>query len=209
MAPVPGGNKMKLAIDIDGTIADLVSALLPQLNKHFNTNIQPEQVTDYNLASLYNIPQPIWESFFRTQEVNNIYRRLSPIPNSVDALNRIANLGHNILILTSRPVQYYHQTEKWLLDHNYTFHALLHTNNAPKYHYARYYNCQLAIDDNPEDIYGYAASNIDCIAFAQSYNEECDGRSEHILRCGDWNMIARYIEDVGMGFVKGRLVEQR
>ncbi len=114
---------LRMAIDIDGVLADLISSFLPLMNRHFGRNLEPQDITRYAFEEVAQVSAAEMNAFMRSLADSGFYQRLSLLPGAVEALSRLQGRAH-LHLITSRPLILEAQTRAWLHSHNIPYHQL-------------------------------------------------------------------------------------
>jgi len=100
---------MKIVIDLDGTIFDLLTPWLQRLNRAYNTDFKTSDVLSYNVAQSLGISQDRALGALRMHP--ELYSCLEPYPNAV-AMVKMLMVDHEV-VLASRcsgiPMAYSHK----------------------------------------------------------------------------------------------------
>jgi len=136
---------MRIALDVDGVLADLITTLLTVYEEETGIKIRPEEVDSWDFWRRYNISrQQFIQLLIKTWDR---WRDIQPTENDlaedVEELNR---LGH-IDIVTQRPAKTINNVKKWLAHHgikyrNFTWVPPKSTKAILNYH--------VFIDDSPK-----------------------------------------------------------
>ena len=141
---------MKLAIDIDNTLADLN----PALRERFGERGKGE----------YFYPGAD-EDFFRNNP--DFFLGARVIPGAVSGMSRLA-ARHELCYLTRRPMEAREQTREWLLSNGFPKCPVYHVND--KGEAARELGIELAIDDAVEDVLSLLQAGIRVWVVPYEYN---------------------------------------
>jgi len=76
---------MRIGIDIDGVVADTFHLLVNELNTFFSRDIQPRNVTSYDLCEVYGINAEQLENF-STASKNKLTEAPQPVPGALECL---------------------------------------------------------------------------------------------------------------------------
>ncbi len=102
---------MKIAIDIDGVLADIVTPLLKIINSENNTKHAYKHITEWNIGKALGIDHNYINSKF-SQIIES--GCIKPYPDAVNEVNYIMK-NHSIEIVTSRDIKFYETTLNWLI----------------------------------------------------------------------------------------------
>ena len=110
---------MRLGIDLDGVVADFNAGWMELHAQEFGTQLLPEMVDSWN--SLHRIGgfadmREFWAWAAPKEHRRSIFRHLEPYPGAVDSLRTLADHGHRIVIVTTKPHWARTDTLRWLAD---------------------------------------------------------------------------------------------
>ena len=107
---------MKIAIDIDGVLADIMPALNDFYNKKHGTNFKVEDYRHHDLEKTWGGTKEnavkIVEEFFQSPNFSGI----PPIAGSQESVLRLSK-EHELFLVTSRPQNIKHRTLEFLQNH--------------------------------------------------------------------------------------------
>lgn len=93
---------MKFAIDVDGVLLDYNQSFKKQFDKIFSVDLQLKEVRAHHAHNYWYLPNIDWKKeFFRKS--GDMWREMPPIANSVAAINRLVDAGHEVVCVTSMP----------------------------------------------------------------------------------------------------------
>lgn len=110
---------LRLAIDLDGVVADFNAGWISRYNEEFGETIPHDAVTTWDgLHELTHFPN--MSGFWRWAQGRgdgSIFRHLDTYDGAVDTLWRLMKSGHQIVITTSKPGWAIHDTFAWISEH--------------------------------------------------------------------------------------------
>lgn len=107
-----------VAIDLDGVIGDFVGCFRLYLESNYGVDLDIEKLTDPNLEAAMEKLLPnhnldlVWQGFWQSSEY--WFLRMEPYPKVREALQRLLDAGFEVIILTSRWLSVYKDTNRWL-----------------------------------------------------------------------------------------------
>lgn len=94
---------MRILIDLDDVVDDLLTAWVNELNKRYNLNVK--EVTDWNIMN--NFPTPTKNQIFEVLEEEDFWKNINPLSNSIYYINKLKE-NHSIYFCTaSSPKSFY------------------------------------------------------------------------------------------------------
>jgi len=115
---------LRLGIDIDGTIKQTQQAAVQVYNEFLKRSVRLEDVTTFYLDEAYGLTPKEGARLWRKLEPK-IYRLGVPLENAAEALNELAQEGHEIFFITARPGMKHitEITKEWLLKYRFPFNG--------------------------------------------------------------------------------------
>lgn len=96
-------KKLTILFDADDTVEDLLGPWLEILNSTYDTNVKPEDVTDWNVASFF--PRLTKGQVFAPPYDSNFWSLIEPIDGSVRNLQKLITDGHDLYMVTASNYQ--------------------------------------------------------------------------------------------------------
>ncbi|MDD2565984.1 MAG: HAD hydrolase-like protein [Candidatus Gracilibacteria bacterium] len=193
-------NKI-IAIDVDDVISSTIPSLLKYFGEIHNINIEYENLTNYRLSLLEefasrNISEnkihEYWNNFFNSSYGNEII----PIEGSIEGINKIKNLGYDIVLITARWESLQDYTLEWLDKYfpknsfkEVHFTGVYHGSSIPKSMICKKLGIKLIIEDNVHNCLELAEFNIKSYLFPRPWNLQIKTNNPHILRVDNWGQI--------------------
>jgi 5'-nucleotidase len=187
--------EMRLAVDVDGVLADHVPAVLSQLRaEHDEFTKAKSEMTHWDepLPELNTSLKPAIEA---AESEPAFIRNMPPVEGAIKGATELADRGYELVIVTARPEAILPATHEWLEAHNIPHRRKesLSTRNEMK----TIADAEILIDDFPGHIRDFAADGKDAILFVQPWNKsEVDALTEspRIFAAEDWGQIPTIVE---------------
>lgn len=103
---------MKIAIDIDDVLGELVSSIIPFARENYQIDSKFEDFTSYNFWEVWNISRDEAIKIFYDFQEKGFLEKLPTLPGSREALFELSK-EHSLVLLTSRPVKLKDHTLSW------------------------------------------------------------------------------------------------
>lgn len=182
-----------LGFDIDDTVADGNRYFVKALNEYFNKDLKYEDVRG-RLNVCYGVDQSVLDEFFKNLG-DKFLTELKPIDGAVDSINKLYDAGHQIIFITARHENNNEATKRWLAEHNFKYHKLIHSET--KVQECLDEKIDLFVDDHPTVIQNISKVNIPSIFVDLPKNVDIAmPRSIYIWRAKDFNEINKCIEKI-------------
>ena len=142
-------NNKIIKIDIDGVLRDMLSEMCIIYNKAYNTNITPNDISDYNVDISFPLCKEIdgisANYFFFNEYSYDLCAYSKVINKSKEAIDILHNLGYYIIIVSyQKGYSNKHDTLVWLDNNNIYYDSICFTDRKDLVH------GDIIIDDNPE-----------------------------------------------------------
>ncbi|RQW79418.1 MAG: hypothetical protein EHM14_08805 [Methanothrix sp.] len=186
---------MKIAIDVDGVLADQVGAVLNVIEQEYGLRYSK---SDVDRAHWSFNGRDIWQEISRLLDDHEYVLGISPIDGSIDAIRHLSRQeSHDVFVVTARRPNAEKATREWLSHH---FPSLT------KYFYARTGTKQtipsdVLVDDFDLNIVEFVKSdpNRRGILFVHPWSRngaDIDSYSDQIFFCPKWPAVIRAIEEI-------------
>jgi uncharacterized HAD superfamily protein len=178
-------RNLKIAIDIDGVIVDLVTAMLPLLSKACGRPVHHEDIYCFDIGKALNIEskmQYIWDQVYHS----DILQTAPPIKGAIMGLDKLSN--HEIWLVTHRPKWTQQDTELWLKEKKIKYHRLEFVRSTKKLSVGPDFD--VFLEDNLEQACAIAEAGIQAILLSHPWNT-CTTLPEKCIRVSDWDAITR------------------
>lgn len=114
---------LRMAIDIDGVLADLISSFLPLMNRRFDRNLAASDITRYAFEEVARVPVEEMNAFIKELGQQGLYRQLGIVAGARQALRDLEPSAH-LHLITSRPPEVAEDTRAWLAANAIPYHQL-------------------------------------------------------------------------------------
>lgn len=160
---------LKIAVDLDGTVADLISGWSDLLFERYGERMTPERSASWDTHTHIN-PQ-IGMKVYDLLKVPGLFRNLRPYKGAIEAVRRFHEAGHEVdIITTAKAASTIHQEKiEWCLEHM-PFLKIADINFVEK---KSRFTTDVLIDDSPPTIQKHASAQplSKRIGLAFPYNE--------------------------------------
>ncbi len=160
---------MRVGVDIDGVLNDILSICVEGLNDYLEVTLTTEDMTDYNFAKSYQVPQEKVVEFFIREETN-ILRNAAPQQNAAETLFEM-NKQHQIILVTARPENQRKVTEEWLKKHEIDYDKLIMVGSSDKRKACLKERIDVLIEDSLENALMVNGQGIPVILMNAPHNQ--------------------------------------
>ena len=165
---------LRLGIDIDGTIKQTQKAAVEIYNEYLNRNVRLEDVTTFHLDPAYGLTPKEGARLWRKLEAK-IYRLGVPLENAAEALNLLAQEGHEIFFITARPgmKNITEITKEWLTRYRFPYNGEnLFMGSQDKAAVSKKLSIELFFEDAPYHLDRLTEAGIPTVIVDAVYNRD-------------------------------------
>lgn len=171
---------------MDGTIEDLLSVWLVELNKMAAVPKKREEIRDWDLNIAF--PELTDERIVGILKDDEIWSKVKPIEDAPETLKYFMDQGHEVYIVTSTP--YYSVKPKMenLLFKYFPFLDWDHVIIAKR---KQLLKGDILIDDAPHNLTG---GEYQSILFDATYNEDFPAEENGMIRAKGWKNVKEIVD---------------
>ncbi|NTW71340.1 MAG: hypothetical protein HGA49_03770 [Eubacteriaceae bacterium] len=183
-------KSLNLCIDIDGTITEPYY-WLASANAYFKSNLQPEDVTMYEIHKLLGVDQAIYHNFYQ-QNCEQLHSEADIRIGVHSVLTNLHN-HHYLHFVTAREEKLTDISVQWLQKHQIPLDSITHLGSHYKVEKALELQADFFIEDRYENALELAEAGIQVLLIDCSYNR---GYLPHnVFRVSHWFQIEKIIGD--------------
>lgn len=166
-------QQMRLGIDLDGVVANFTKGWMDFYNREFGTELVVADSKRWNdLVDLTHFAD--MDEFWRWSSKlggRSIFWHLEPFPGAIEALTALADDGHSIVVITTKPKFAEHDTREWIARH------LIPTTEIHITEDKWIVDCDVYLDDGPHVLPRLVANRPDATVcrYVRPWNEPVAG----------------------------------
>ena len=185
---------MRISVDIDGVLLDLIGQVCRIYNQQHNTEYSKKNVSQWEFFRDWNISEDVIYEIFNLAYQNSISTSL--VDEGAPYILKKLNKTYNVDLVTARDEQYKKELLARLSSFNIKrgahYENLIHVKTKP-YDVKLGLNYDLYIDDSPNlaqhlEIY----ENKTLLLYDQPWNQKTNEKF-NIIRVKNWNQIGRIL----------------
>ena len=179
---------MRICVDIDDILCNLVQAGLELYNSKSNKNIQPSDLTSYYLHKC--LPSDEADAILEIFNGKEIFQHLKPVPDSQWGLETLINQGHQVFLATATPYHAFASKVDWVCK----YFPYVSYKNIICIKDKSILNCDVMIDDNLDNL----TKNIcERIVLDAPWNRDKNKDFVYdIYRAHNWKDIVKAINNI-------------
>lgn len=185
-------KRLNICIDIDATLTEPYY-WLDICNEYFNKNIKPYEITQYSIYKVMGVSREEYFDFYNKYKLK-IHTEEKVRKDGKAIVNRISKYN-NIFFVTAREKSLELFTEAYLTLNKVNFDGLYVLGSHYKVDKARELNCDIFIEDNPNNAIELSEASFKVLLMDTYYNREIK-ENEFIKRVYNWNQIYDFIEEM-------------
>lgn len=194
---------MKIGIDLDGVVVDIMSPFIEYHNGKYKSEFTYESVTDHSF----------WIPWKLSREEGN--RRLlefmdecefsvvKPQDGAIEAIRKLAE-EHELVVVTSRPETYSKKTLDWIEHHlpgvfkkvNFTYQTPFVEGVVRKSLICKSEGVDVLIEDYPTNVLGCAGVCKKVLMFNQPWNQSVKELPGNVERVKNWSDVLERVNEI-------------
>lgn len=183
------GGRLKIGVDIDGVLADIVDCILPLLSRELGRAVDVEEITVYGFGDALGIPEDRVQALLDELLVVGLYEQAPPVAGAREAMELLG--GHDVWLVTSRPEAVREATLWWLRHHGVAYGQLVF---APAHRKALADDgFDLFVEDNLDTALALSREGIHVLLFDRPWNRNAD-LPANVRRVHNWTGILDFVE---------------
>ncbi|MGD8192251.1 hypothetical protein ACQCN2_19960 [Brevibacillus ginsengisoli] len=162
-------KNLTIGIDIDGTVTD-PGSILPFMNEAFGKNLTLADCIEYNLATVYNIPEEVFEKWLDEQG-EHLYR-CATLHDVADQILKQWHQAHRLVYISARDEKHLPVTYEWLERFEIPYHSVNCIGSHDKLSSAKKWGVDVFLEDRKENAVQLAEElQIPVFLFDTPYNQ--------------------------------------
>jgi len=173
---ISGDIAMKILVDIDSTLNDLVGFFCNKINEKRNANVTPETLENYDMTPW--LEPGGWARFLTP----GMFLEMEPLKDSKKVLKKMSQ-DHEIIIVSDTGPMFRDEKKKWLKKHYPFIKDIIFTGQKSDI------SGDIIIDDNPIHLMTFQGHKI---TLTYGYNKNI----EKVIYTNSWKEIEKAVEEI-------------
>lgn len=186
---------MKVGVDIDGVVADVMPLWLKTLENAFQRKMPSKAGMHFNEAEVYGLTYEQLEQFYRNNE-SLFVRESLPMKGAVEHLARLMT-EHQVYLVSARFKSQLENTINWLVQHDVPYTELILLGSIDKRQTCVDFNLEIFVEDSLANACQLAVHGIPVLLLDAPYNQ--GELPAGVTRCFNWAEIYELILDQKKG----------
>ena len=185
-----GPQRLRLGIDLDGVVADFNAGWISRYNGDFGADLLPEHVDIWDAPTLlthFTDMGEFWTWARTSGDGASIFRILEPYHGAIEALDRLAEL-HHVVIVTTKPSYASADTFSWIGQHG------LPTTEVHIIDDKTMVDCDVYLDDGDHNLEALVVARPEATVcrYVQPWNRNHDG----VVDVSTWQQFGEIVDGV-------------
>lgn len=174
-------SHLTILVDMDDTIENLLSVWVNVLNNRYERNVALDDIHSWDIGSYF--PGLSKDELFSVLNTEEFWAKVTPIPGSIDTLQKIKEDGDQVLIVTATHPYTVKLKFDAIIKRYFPFipcEDMIITSRKQLIH------GDILIDDAPHNLIGGSYYKI---LITAPHNRDFDAAGNGIVRCDTWDEI--------------------
>jgi len=181
-------SDIKILIDVDDTIEDLIPAWIDWLNSQYNLNVKYEEVDCWEIYKKY--PSLTQEQVYEPLFIDNFWKTVRTKPDAIEYVQKLALEGYDLYLCTNSNLETIKKKKEYIIDKYFPYlkDKIIIISNK------QMLRADFLIDDNPANLLG---GDYRKILFSCYHNQGLSKRKKDqmYLITNSWKEIFDSIEN--------------
>ena len=184
------GDFMRIAVDLDGVVADFVNSFLLYVNRIYKSDYTKKDIYTFRLQEVFGISDS--KTYFLVDHI--LKQDLPVIPGAKEGLQTFQEAGHEVIIFTARYSSLKEPTKKWLTMKELPYDRLIFKEDWERG--KEFFD--IVIDDSVKKITELIGYYKRAFLFSQPWNERTWNIDNNFERVYNWKEIVKRVEYYGI-----------
>lgn len=181
-------SDITILVDIDDTIEDLLKAWCEWLNKRYGLCVQPEEVTDWDVAKFF--PTLTKEQVFEPLHIDHFWETVEPKKDAVKYVKKLIDDGFNIYLCTTTDYRNIKPKYEYVVMKHFPFISWRQVIVAGC---KQMIKADILIDDG---VHNQEGGDYNKILVSTPHNRGYDAEGNGMVRAEDWEFIYNTVIDI-------------
>ena len=199
---------MNIYVDFDDCLCETARSFSRLAMEMFGKNVPYEEFRFFELNKTFDLNEDEYERFMIRGHEPEALLSIEETPGAASVINEWIASGHEVSIITGRPVSAYEASREWLNVHGLQKVRLYCLNKYGRDSFIKnsefslsiedYYRMQFdfAVEDSPKAFKFFDHfPDLRVLVFDRPWNRECVLPGDNYRRCTDWEEINRIVAD--------------
>lgn len=191
------GQVIRIAVDVDGVIAEQVPPVLERVRSQYGVRMTKRDIRAWDQpipGTKSNIKLEIERALLDPEYV----RSMRPVRGAAAALHRLHELGLGIVIVTHRPRESDAPTRQWMQEYGIAHDAYVNSSQGSK----ASVEADVLVDDYPNNVEEFVRQGRKAILFRQPWNagfaQTAASRGSNLWVARSWSEVEAALKKMGL-----------
>ena len=193
---------MNIYVDFDDCLCETARYFSTLVKELYGVDVPYEKIRYFNLQKSFSLPDEKYDKLMVEGHKPEVLLSYKETPGAVQTINTWLNEGHDVKIITGRPLSAYDASREWLDQHGLQGVNMYCLNKYGRDNFIKnstfgleledYYKMHFdfAVEDSPHAFKFFDhLPNLKVMVFNRPWNRECDFPNANYKRCFDWKTI--------------------
>lgn len=193
---------MNIYVDFDDCLCETARYFSGLVKEMFNLDIPYEQIHYFNLQKSFNLTDQQYDQMMIKGHQPEVLLSYDETPGASETINNWLADGHDVKIITGRPVSAYDASREWLNQHGLEKVDLFCLNKYGRDNFLKgssfnleledYYKMHfdLAVEDSPSAFKFFDhLPDLKVMVFDRPWNQTCTFPNQNYKRCTGWAQV--------------------
>ena len=201
---------MNIYVDFDDCLCETARYFSSLVKDMFDLDVPYEEIKYFNLQKSFSLSDEDYDRMMIHAHRPEILLSYEETPGAVQTINKWLYAGHDVKIITGRPVSAYDASRQWLDEHGLENLPLYCLNKYGRDNFIKGSSFNLKLEDYYKMHFDYAVEdsphafkffehlpNLKVLVFDRPWNQNCDFPNQNYKRCSGWNVMADSVREWG------------
>lgn len=198
---------MNIYVDFDDCLCETARYFSGLVRELFGLDYPYEKIKYFNLQQSFSLSDEDYDKMMIYAHQPKVLLSYDETPGAIETINNWIDKGHNVKIITGRPLSAYEASRNWLNQHGLERVPLFCLNKYGRDNFIKGSSFNLELEDYYKMHFDYAVEDsphafkffnhlpeLKVLVFDRPWNQECDFPTPHYKRCFDWKMINKLVQ---------------
>ena len=198
---------MNIYVDFDDCLCETARYFSVLVKELFGVNVPYEKIKYFNLQKSFSLTDEQYDELMIKGHVPEVLLAYEETPGAVQTIKSWIDKGHDVKIITGRPVSTYEASREWLNRHGLNQLELYSLNKYGRDNFLKgsSFNLELedfykmhfdaAVEDSPSAFKFFDhLPDLKVMVFDRPWNQECEFPGKNYRRCSGWREIDGLLE---------------
>ncbi len=199
---------MNIYVDFDDCLCETALNFSKMVGEMFGKDVPYEKIKFFDLQRSFSITKEQYDEMMIEGHRPEVLLSYKETPGASETLNKWIDKGWNVSIITGRPYSAYEPSRQWLDQHGLERVRMFCFNKYGRDSFIKNSAFSLEVEDYKKMKFDYAVEDspsafrffdhlpeLKVMVFDRPWNREAEFPNNNYVRCTDWKMIERMIDE--------------